>query len=480
MKNASWNLQPILAAAVLLACAPAALAQTFSSGSTGADGALNTAGGTITVRPGGVYHYTTVNISGTLNYLRGADNSPVVILAQGDVIIDGTISVDGTASVNPGGGVIIPGGSGGPGGFNGGNASFSQISPPINVLPAGGLGPGGGAPAAGGVSGAAAVGGSYGAPSSFVLLTPLFGGSGGGGGFTGGGGGGGGAILIASSTRIVFGQFGRIRANGASGLTNFSGQACPDQAAAGAGGAIRLVAPTISGPGTLQAIRGQLNTTCGQIQPTDGRIRVESFNLGGFTGNALPSALTGTPGAVWPAGNPALVNVPTLAFAEINNTAVPTTLTASYAAPDMTLPPGTANPVLVRLNATNTPVGAPTVITVRLIPRGAASSVIVPGTEHTGTFESSSALASVNLTAGQVTVLQAHAAMTLTGQTASLFPLIDGEPVERVMVAANLGEASTISLVTKSGREVSLEQLPLEDQMRVAQAWEAMKSTRTE
>jgi hypothetical protein len=70
--------------------------------------------------------------------------------------------------------------------------------------------------------------------------------------------------------------------------------------------------------------------------------------------------------------------------------------------------------------------------------------------------------------------------MTLTGQFASLFPLIDGEPVERVMVAANLGESSTVSLITKSGREVRLDELRAEDQMRVAQAWEAMKNSRTE
>ena len=145
----------------------------------------------------------------------------------------------------------------------------------------------------------------------------------------------------------------------------------------------------------------------------------------------------------------------------------------------MTLPLGTANPVPVVLNATNTPVGPPTVITVRLIPQGVASSVNVVGTNHTGTFASSSATADLTLPNG-VTVLQAHAAMTLTGQTASLFPLIDGEPVERVMVAAAPGEPSTLSLVTKSGKERRLDELPVEDQLRVARAWEAMRETRTE
>ena len=70
--------------------------------------------------------------------------------------------------------------------------------------------------------------------------------------------------------------------------------------------------------------------------------------------------------------------------------------------------------------------------------------------------------------------------MTLTGQTASLFPSIDGEPVERVALAANLGEASTLSLVTKSGKERRVDELPLEDQLRVARAWDVIKGTRTE
>ncbi len=116
----------------------------------------------------------------------------------------------------------------------------------------------------------------------------------------------------------------------------------------------------------------------------------------------------------------------------------------------------------------------------RLIPQGNASSVSVASSDHTGTFGSSSATANVTLPVGQVTVLQAYAAMTLTGQTASLFPLIDGEPVERVMVAATPGQPSALSLVTKSGKERRLDEMPIEDQMRVARAWEALNEARTE
>jgi hypothetical protein len=86
----------------------------------------------------------------------------------------------------------------------------------------------------------------------------------------------------------------------------------------------------------------------------------------------------------------------------------------------------------------------------------------------------------VTLPAGQVTLLQAFATMTLTGQLSSLFPLIDGEPVDRVVVAATPGQPSAINLVTASGKEIRMDELRFEDQIRVAQAWEAMKASRVE
>jgi hypothetical protein len=126
-------------------------------------------------------------------------------------------------------------------------------------------------------------------------------------------------------------------------------------------------------------------------------------------------------------------------------------------------------------------VGSPTEITVRLIPQsGTPTNVVVPASNHSGTFASSSASADVTFPVGRVSVVQAFAAFTLTGQTASLFPLIDGEPVERVMVAANQGEASTVSLITKSGREVRVDQLRAEEQMQVANAWQILRETRVE
>lgn len=453
----------------------AALGQAFSSGSTGADGPLvvgNSQSLFITVRAGGVYHYTTVSIAtnGSVTYVGGADNSPVTILATGDVALqDGAdIFVSGSAGTSTGSTVPTIGGIGGPGGFAGGNGGVTP-----NLASAGER-PGGGVPVAA-VPGAAQRG-TYGAPDAFVSLIPLFGGSGGaGGGSLSGnaaGGGGGGAILIASSTRISLASGATVTANGG---TAFTGSCSSTASGAGSGGAIRLVAPVIAGIGQIRAIGG--SPCSGGVPGGDGRIRLEGSTLN-FTGTIIPVPSTSpTPGPVFATGNPALVNVPTLAIDSIGGQALPFPITASYFTPDMTLPLGTTNPVPVALTATNTPVGAPTAITVRLIPQS-GSPTNVPAANHSGTFSSSTASADVTFPVGRVSVVQAFAAMTLTGQTASLFPLIDGEPVERVMVAASPGAPSTVSLVTKSGKEVGLEELRPEDRIRVALAWETLKETR--
>src|SRR3989442_1157037 len=117
----------------------AAYSQAFSSGSTGADGAFNPSSNVkIPLPPNGTFNYTTVNIpSGvTVTYTRNAANTPVTILASGDVTISGTIDISGTGSNN--GPSPFP--TGGPGGFDGGWAG----NLPIAQDGFAGLGPGGG------------------------------------------------------------------------------------------------------------------------------------------------------------------------------------------------------------------------------------------------------------------------------------------------------------------------------------------------
>src|ERR1035438_919403 len=87
-------------------------AQTFSSGSTGADGALNVTSDTVTVPlpASGVFNYTTVNVAAgaTLQFTNNLANTPVIMLAQGDVNIAGTINISANGQYP------------GPGGFDGG------------------------------------------------------------------------------------------------------------------------------------------------------------------------------------------------------------------------------------------------------------------------------------------------------------------------------------------------------------------------
>jgi hypothetical protein len=77
----------------------AAMAQTFNSGSTGADGALNPAANTTLALPAsGVFNYTTVTIPAGVTVTPNAGNTPVTILASGNVTIAGTIDVSGSAA----------------------------------------------------------------------------------------------------------------------------------------------------------------------------------------------------------------------------------------------------------------------------------------------------------------------------------------------------------------------------------------------
>jgi hypothetical protein len=178
---------------------PPVHAQTFNSGSTGADGALNlTTPGTVIFNPDtftppldpegdNIYHFTTINIAAgvTVRLLATHVNGPVFWLASGAVQIDGTLDLNGGVGHNPPATPAarlpsVPGAGGYPGG--------------IGASPNGPAQPGSG-PLGGVIGPGNSSGGGGGNPSNSFLV-PLLGGSGGGGTQTGvgGGGGGGGAL----------------------------------------------------------------------------------------------------------------------------------------------------------------------------------------------------------------------------------------------------------------------------------------------
>ncbi|HQY58228.1 MAG: hypothetical protein V9G17_06285 [Nitrospira sp.] len=377
-------------------------AQAFTSGSTGSLGAFSPATNTVVTLPAdGILNYTTVTIpvGVTVTFQPNAANTPVIMLATGNVLIAGVVNLDGVAGT--GYGVNVPpGGAGGPGGFRGGQGGAKGA---INNAPSGGQGPGGGA-----TSASYGGGGFYGAPTSFVSLVPLFGGSGGGGypGTTGqagiAGGGGGGAIVIGSSTKITL--TGTIFARGGDG-----GPTGIIYAGGGSGGAIRLVSPEIAGNGTINVLYGQ----GGNPQPGLGRARLEAFRMN-FTGNIYPSnsifTVTTTCGPITSNSVPALSNLPTLRISAIAGVSTPSTTGGTYSTADVTLPGGTTNPVSVTVTGTNLPVGS--TFTLKHIPQFAAAAAPLTAAS-TGTFATSTATFSVTLPVGQVSVLNAWSDFTL-------------------------------------------------------------------
>ena len=90
----------------------------FNSGSTGADGAFNpVTSTTLQIPASGVFNFTTVNIPQgvEIRFTKNAKNTPVTILASGNIVIAGRIFIDGADRSGR------FGGEGGPGGFRGGN-----------------------------------------------------------------------------------------------------------------------------------------------------------------------------------------------------------------------------------------------------------------------------------------------------------------------------------------------------------------------
>lgn len=413
---------------------------TFNSGSTGADGPFNpSADLEVVLPPNGVLNYTTVDIPAgvTVTFKKNADNTPVFMLATGDVTVAGTIDVAGKNATSTSNGI------GGPGGFDGGYGGMAN-------LPGGkGIGPGGGNPgisngAAGGGFGSTgtnydvAVGGvSYGTDN----LLPLIGGSGGGGagwyyqGVQGGdGGGGGGAILIASSTSITV--TGSIIANGGVTLRYPNGKG----GGGGSGGGIKLVANEISGNGNIIAIGGAGNQSGAGGA---GRIRLETY-VNNRTVSTNPPYTYGLPTSVFP------VSQPSLSITSIAGTPVPPNPTGAYNQLDMLLQSSTTNPVAVDVSASNIPVG--TTVNVWVIPQygnATSAAAILSGTD-----QSSTASASVNLSTSYSNVVTAEATFTILQAM-----YWRGEEIDKVKVATRLGGESETVYITRSGKEIPAELL---------------------
>ena len=267
----------LFASIISLFIGVSSLSAQFLSGSDETDGALDiTVDTTVDLDADGIFHHTTINVAegATLTFNANDLNTPIHLLATGNVLIEGTIDVRG----KPGTSSPPTGGKGGPGGFDGGDPGI------IGAEPGDGHGPGGGkAGDSSSTSSSAnsAGAGAYGTVGTLVspndgipygspLLVPIVGGAGGGGldGQPGqGGSGGGGAILIASDTEIEIASAGTINAKGGSNLD-------PNRLGQGSGGGIRLVSPLVKGVGILNAEGGSFSTSFGG----SGRIRIDTLD----------------------------------------------------------------------------------------------------------------------------------------------------------------------------------------------------------
>ncbi len=478
MGRKAYLVRLLVAAAMVSSTTGPAMAQTFSSGSTGADGAFSPTSNTTLMLPAnGVFNFTTVNIPAgvTVTFQKNASNTPVTMLATGDVIIAGTIQLNGTPGGNGVAGTLTTTNEGkaGPGGFDGGAGANGLLGSTGGK----GLGPGGGSGGvpepiggnrcSGGGGGYASQGGTgrgvancpnfvpggptYGSPA----LLPLIGGSGGGGGAGtsndtgGGGGGGGGAIVVASSTKIVL--TGSILARGGNGGTNAPGNIPSNFGAGGggSGGAVRLVANTLEGSGGSVSVAGGDDGFGSGFQGFGGvgRIRLEPFD------STLVASFSSGPSIAKPT-SVFLTNNPGLQITSIAGIAPPATPTGNPDTPDVILPATTTNPVTVNISASQIPVG--TAVSLSVIPvNGAPGTVTTPGLS--GSVASSSTSANVTIPAGQPSVLSATATFTVIASAGEPPILVAGEVVKAIKVAATYGGGSTVTYITASGKEVRVQ-----------------------
>ena len=256
----------------------------------------------------------------------------------------------------------------------------------------------------------------------------------------GGGGGSGGALLIASSGTITVS--GALSARGGNGVANFTTFTGPF-GGAGSGGAIRLIANTVTGTGQILVNGGSasaLNGGGGQ-----GRIRLEASTLT-FTGTFTTPPTNALPASVFPpAGQP------TLMITSVGGIAAPANPQGSFlTAPDITLPSSQTNPVTVNLVASNIPVG--TTVQVKVNPQGGAATSV--NALLSGTTAASTASASATLPNG-VSVISATATFVLPTTASIDAPTqFAGEPITHVRVAAVYGGPSTVTYITASGKEI--------------------------
>lgn len=236
-----------------------------------------------------VFKYSSVQIDEgcTLKFVNHPSNPPVYWLVSGNVVINGEINLDGDRGQDKGDIGVTVCAKPGPGGFAGGLSLTYDSSASHFYYGGGGYGPGGATSqmrrAMGGYNKVSLTGGggSYAtkgnsnsktsgytnsSEAGFIYsdetLIPLIGGSGGAGynGFDsdvltlvggGSGGAGGGAICIAAKGTVILQGCINARGNRGGGYYSSSANGFYLLGGSGSGGAVRILADTLSGTGSI-------------------------------------------------------------------------------------------------------------------------------------------------------------------------------------------------------------------------------------
>ena len=316
-----------------------------------------------------VFKYSSVNIASnaTITFLNHPSHAPVVWLVQSNVAVVGSVSLDGRQLVYDPIARLFPN-EPAPGRFRGGA---------IGALGYGaGYGPNGGSAGDG-------QGGAYGSTYGNPQAIPLIGGSGSGPGVHYGvannGPSGGGAVLIAAGGTVTIN--GHVTANG-SGINGSGTDGGTDYSG---GGAIRIVANSIQGSGSVSAavVRTEANSISQNLVITPNTIIVPP----------------GTTPVIWPA-----TNAPTVTVISVNGASAPSDpLAGVLTSSDVNI--STNNPVDIMLQAQNFPPSG--VVVVRVTPKY-ANYFNVNASYVSGTFAQSTWKATTTFPNG-FCVLQAHA-----------------------------------------------------------------------
>lgn len=193
--------------------------------------------------------------------------------------------------------------------------------------------------------------------------------------------------MVACANTVVIG--GQIRANGGTGVvvTNCSGQ--PNTPSwGGSGGAIRIIADSVSGNGTLRAVGS------GSNGGGFGRIRIEANTMTMPDPGSPPASLSAPAeeALLWPGGTP-----PSVAITQIGSQPVPADPRASFNYPSQDVSVANPNPITVHILADYVPTSW--TVQLRVVPFSGAA-LIVNATLVSGGFSSSVWQAQVTLPNG--------------------------------------------------------------------------------